>query len=286
MKHLPPLNTLKAFAQLAETGSFAEAARRLNVTSAAVSQQVRKLEKYLNKPLVQKHGRGVLLTEEGQILSRALSEGFSRIRRGVDQVAKHNRPRVIRITTSPSFASHWLMPKISEFQLLHPDISFQLDLSSIAVPLDQSDFDVAIRFCHRNALPAGIEPLLNVSLNVLGASGLCGTFPADISALAQLNWLQEAGTSDAQDWFKRHGAAGHSPARLSEMPGNLIIEALKRGEAVAYTVCEWVQDDLERGDLQDLWPDREEGAYYVLSNSGELDGGQAAFLKWLHATSG
>ncbi|UWQ33239.1 hypothetical protein K3555_01565 [Leisingera sp. M527] len=70
------------------------------------------------------------------------------------------------------------------------------------------------------------------------------------------------------------------------MPGNLIIEALKRGEAVAYTVCDWVQDDIECGDLQDLWPDREEGAYYVLSNSGDLDGGKAAFLNWPHRARG
>ncbi|WP_082020611.1 LysR family transcriptional regulator [Leisingera sp. ANG-M1] len=282
MKQLPPLNMLKAFAQLAETGSVAEAARHLNVTPAAVSQQIRKLEQHLNKALVQKHGRGVLLTEEGQILAKALHEGFRKIRQGVERVERHNRPHTIRITTSPSFASHWLVHKLAEFQALHAGISFQLDLSSAMVPLEQFDFDIAIRFCHLDALPESTTPLMGVSLNVLGAPELLQSFPPALQELATLNWLQEAGTTDAQDWFAGKGGQGNELKRLSEMPGNLIIEALRRGEAVAYTVCDWVQDDIDSGRLLDLWPERSRGVYYALTAPGGVSDETTLFLDWLH----
>jgi LysR family glycine cleavage system transcriptional activator len=79
---LPSLTALRAFAATAELRSFSQAARALNVTHAAVAQQVRALEDQLGRPLVQREGRGVSLTTDGEHLADALNEGFSAMQRG------------------------------------------------------------------------------------------------------------------------------------------------------------------------------------------------------------
>ena len=82
-KSLPSLSSLRAFDQAARAGSFAGAARALNVTHAAVAQQVRALEADLGVALLRRAGRGVALTAEGTLLAQALAEGFERMAQGV-----------------------------------------------------------------------------------------------------------------------------------------------------------------------------------------------------------
>ena len=84
--NLPSLNGLRAFSVVAEAGSYALAAERLNVTQAAVSQQVRALEKHLGLALVARRGRGIELTGSGASLARELGIGFQIISRGVERL--------------------------------------------------------------------------------------------------------------------------------------------------------------------------------------------------------
>ena len=102
---LPPLKSLRAFAVVAETGSFTSAAARLSVTHAAVSQQVKLLEARLGVQLATRFGRGVRLTTEGEALARDLALGFAAIDRGVERVAETAADRPVQITTSPAFVS-------------------------------------------------------------------------------------------------------------------------------------------------------------------------------------
>jgi LysR family transcriptional regulator, glycine cleavage system transcriptional activator len=81
---LPSLNSLRAFAALAETGSYSRAGAALNVSHAAVSQQVKALEARLGATLVIREGRGITLTAEGAALARDLATGFAAISRGVE----------------------------------------------------------------------------------------------------------------------------------------------------------------------------------------------------------
>ena len=83
---LPPLNSLRAFCAVAETGSYAAAGARLNVTQAAVSQQVKSLEAHLDVSLAVREGRGIRLTPEGLALARDLGAGFAAMRRGVESL--------------------------------------------------------------------------------------------------------------------------------------------------------------------------------------------------------
>lgn len=281
MNRLPPLNAMNAFARVAQKGSYAEAAKGLNVTPAAVSQQVRRLEQFLETKLLQKYGRGVLLTDDGQILSRAILDGLAQMEQGVAKLTRRAHSRTVSVTTSPSFATHWLMPRISKFHVEHPEVSIQLDLTAEARSMERSDFDLAIRYCKFEDLPPGTEPVKTVTLNVLCPDKLLPHKPWTPDVLSHLPWLQELGVSEISGWFRRRGLEHCLPDRVSEMPGNLIIEALKRGDAVAYTVCDWVSEELESGALHELWPEREKGAYYVLTNSTSEDETVSTFVHWL-----
>ncbi|CAN0582296.1 unnamed protein product [Ectocarpus sp. 12 AP-2014] len=281
MNNLPPLNALHAFARVAETGSFTEASKVLNVTPAAVSQQVRRLEQFFDTKLLQKHGRGVLLTDDGQILSRATLNGLAQMEQGVAQLSNRSSSKAVRVTTSPSFATYWLMPRIAEFQREHPDIAIQLDLSAEARGADRSDFDLAIRYCKLDDLPDGANLLKEVTLNVLCPTNLLPHKPWTPEALTQLPWLQELGVSEIKGWFYRRGITRDLPQRVSEMPGNLIMDALARGEAVAYVVCDWVLSEIESGALHELWDEREHGAYYMQTRTPAKDSATAVFVDWL-----
>ena len=90
-RNLPPLTALRAFAAVAELGGFSQAARALNVTHAAVAQQVRALESHLDTPLVSRDGRGMTLTEEGAALARSLTDGFATIATGIGRASCRER---------------------------------------------------------------------------------------------------------------------------------------------------------------------------------------------------
>ena len=124
---LPSLNSLRAFATVAETGSYTQAGTTLNVSHAAVSQQVKALEARLEMTLVTREGRGIKLTNEGAALARDLATGFDTIRKGVEVLTGVDATRPVQFTMSPAFAMSWLMPRIMEFQLQHPEVTLMLN---------------------------------------------------------------------------------------------------------------------------------------------------------------
>ena len=262
----PSLTSLRAFAFTAEYNSVSLAAEKMNVTQPAVSQQIRVLETQLSAKLIKRHGRGVLLTDDGQMLAQYLQRGFEELRQGVEAISERQSLPRIKITTSPSFATYWLMPRISAFQAAHPEVAVQLDLSAETLVIDIDGYDLAIRFCQMDNLPRDAEPIREVTLNVLCHKSLAPARGCTGSALKQLPWLQELGVSDVKDWFIRQGLENDIPNQISEMPGNLVIPAVLRGEAAAYTVCDWVSENIESGDLVEIWNKPERGCYFALSN--------------------
>jgi LysR family transcriptional regulator, glycine cleavage system transcriptional activator len=114
-KRLPPLTALRAFAAVAQSGSFSAAARALNVTHAAVAQQVRALEEHLDQPLVARDGRALALTAEGEQLAAALNDGFATMQRGIDALRATDGDRPLRISLTAGFAAQWLMPRLRDF---------------------------------------------------------------------------------------------------------------------------------------------------------------------------
>lgn len=278
---LPPLNSLKSFAVLASAGSYAKSARTLGVTPAAVSQQIKILEDHLEISLVQKHGRSIILTDNGELLSEYLQDGFSQIRAGIDAITEQNKMLPIGVTTSPGFATYWLLPRLSQFQHENPDTPILLHPTSKEVSLERPEIDIAIRFCHENELPSNHVAFMRISLNVVGDAKFTPVSFGEGLDLAELPWIQELGTQEATAWFARHNIPLKQALRVSEMPGNNLIDTLRRGKYIAYTVCDWVETDLENGYLKELWPQRETGLYYILTKTSSPRRSVARFVSWL-----
>ncbi len=279
---LPSLNSLRAFAAVAETGSFSRAAVALNVSQAAVSQQIRALEARLGATLVTRKGRGIVLTADGAALAGAVATGFAAIQFGVEAVTGAGTKRPVQVTMSPALAVSWLLPRIREFQQQHPAIELMLNPTAEVKEFTPGGIDVAIRF--GAGVWPGLEsvPLLLPDMVVVAAPSLIGTRRiSNLAMLAELPWLQEYGTDEVAAWMERHGIVPDRPLRIAHMPGNMIMEAVRRGDGLTYTARIFVEDELRSGRLVALSSENDAGGYYLVTRPGALRPPVKAFVTWL-----
>jgi LysR family glycine cleavage system transcriptional activator len=249
----PSLNSLRAFAVLAETGSFTRAAAALNITHAAVSQQIKTLEARLGVTLVIREGRRVKLTDEGATRGRQLSAGLGAIREGVEAITRADAARPIQVTMSPAFAVSWLMPRIMDFQRKHPGLTLVLNPTAELVQLTPGGIDLAIRFGHGHWPGMDARPLLLPNMVVVGARELIGKLEiTDLAMLLEMPWLQELGTDEVAEWMNRRGIVPNQPLTVTHMPGSLIMEAVRRGDGLTYTARCFVEREIHSGQLVEL----------------------------------
>jgi DNA-binding transcriptional LysR family regulator len=139
---------LRLFQQVAEAGSFTEAARRLHMSQPALSRQIAALEDSFGAKLFHRHARGLAMTHEGEQLRAATRDMQDRLETARDAIdASRDRPTgEIRLTTTVSFGSTWLARQLGDFLDRYPDITISLALSDQDVDLAKREADVAIRF--------------------------------------------------------------------------------------------------------------------------------------------
>lgn len=279
---IPPLNSLRAFAVVADAGSYSRAGAELHVSHTAIIQQIKALESRLGVALVVRDGRGIKLTEEGHVLASHLAKGFCAIRDGVDALTGADLARPVQITTSPAFAASWLMPRIKDFQQRHPDIAMMLKPSAEIVELSPGGVDIAIRYGAGNWSGVEVTPLLLPDMVVVGARELLsGRETSDLAGLAELPWLQEMGTNEVAEWMQRRGIIPRRPIMITHMPGNLILDGVRRGDGLTYTARCFVDTDIQSGQLVVVFSERNAGGYYLVTRRDVLRPPVRAFVKWL-----
>lgn len=146
-RYLPSHSILRSFECAARQESFTKAAEELHLTQSAISRQVKELEEAIGVSLFRRVGRRVVLTEAGNNLAAELSVDLDNIRRTVQRaIAAGEQGTALRVAVLPTFASRWLIPRLSEFSALHPEIT--LNLTTHLKPFDMSKerFDCAIHF--------------------------------------------------------------------------------------------------------------------------------------------
>ncbi len=143
---LPPLGSLRAFEAVARHGSMSRAARELNVTQGAVSRQVALLQSTLRMQLVVRTGRGIALTELGHRLFSGVNAGFERMRLTIEELAADAGEATVTISTVPTVATRWLIPRIAAFREANPDITLDVRSSLALVNLALPTIDLAIRY--------------------------------------------------------------------------------------------------------------------------------------------
>jgi len=138
---------LKVFHAAAEAGSFTHAGEQLGLSQSAVSRQVSALEQGLNVPLFHRHARGLILTEQGDLLYRTAHEVFMKLEAARTKLTdSREKPNgELRVNTTQGIGVHWLTPRLGEFCDLYPDIRINLITGDEELDLAMREADVAIR---------------------------------------------------------------------------------------------------------------------------------------------
>ncbi len=146
---LPPLNALRHFEAVAEHGSFAAAAVDLHVTHWAVGKQIRLLEDWFGVPLFERRARGVVLTDDGAALLNEVSNTFGRLAGATARLRRNDVARrvsgIVRVNVPPSFALHWLLPRLGDFYLHYPEIDVRVATTSRKLRYIGDAFDIGVR---------------------------------------------------------------------------------------------------------------------------------------------
>src|SRR5260221_9822203 len=162
---------LRVFHAVAEAGSFTHAGESLNLSQSAVSRQISALEESLSVPLFHRHARGLILTEQGELLFRTAREVFAKLAMAEGLISESkDRPKgPLKITTTVAFGSIWLTPRIRECLALSPEIRVSLVVDDSELDLSMREADVAIRMTPPRQPDLIQRHLVSVQVHIYGA---------------------------------------------------------------------------------------------------------------------
>ena len=260
MNSLPPLECLRFFEAAARHESFTQAAKELNVTSAAVAYRIKVLEEFLDSPLFDRRHRGVRLNTHGKIYLKDVQSIVAEIHKVTEHHRNRSRTRRLRIVSVEAVAEKWLMPRLADLKAAYPRITVELETDHRNVDPERRDFDVWIAYSGEARAPRGAslrsEPLLEetlfeetlfpvISPALVEARGKPRK-PLDLHAwplLYDLGW-----DTDWSYWFSRQGVP--SPD-LSQASGfrlySMLIHAAVEGIGVAIGRPTLIARELEQG---------------------------------------
>ncbi|WP_088347186.1 MULTISPECIES: LysR family transcriptional regulator [Rhodomicrobium] len=245
---------LRIFHAAAEAGSFTHAGETLNMSQSAVSRQVSALERELRAPLFHRHARGLVLTEQGDLLYRTAQDVFMKLASAEillsDSRGKPNGD--LRITTTVALGIVWLTPRLGEFMNLYPDIRVQLILNDEELDLGMREADVAIRFQPPSQNDLIRRKLFVVHNHVYASPDYVkkhGT-PKTIAELERHRILTYGGMAPPHlrriNWLETAGRENGSAARIAGVQINNVIgllEGVRRGLGLAVLPDYVARDD-------------------------------------------
>jgi LysR family transcriptional regulator, glycine cleavage system transcriptional activator len=247
-RRLPSLNGLKAFEAAARHGSFAGAATELNVSPAAVSRLVHLLEHRLRIVLFERSANRLALTAAGRAYQAGLTPLFDAIANLTSQVATGASARVLTIGVGPTFATRWLIPRLSEFQALAPEIEVRFTTGGVAAPF-RDDWSCGIKLGNGHWPGLISEHLFAADLSPVCAPRLICELkkPEDLTKAT----LLRVAHAD-EDWRLWLDAVGVSRARPKGPVFDYYGQALQAaadGVGIAMGIRPYIDDDLQAGRL-------------------------------------
>lgn len=282
-KTFPSLTQLRAFEAAAQFSSFSNAARALNVTHAAIAQQVRALEERLGRELVYREGRGLKLTASGEKLAQALSDGFGTIERAVADLAADAGKGPLHLTMTPAFATQWLMPRLGDFWTTHPDIPLLLHPEQRVVDLRRDGIDLGIRFGSGKWPGVDAEFLASARYAIVAAPELlAGRTELSNREMSAMPWVIEQDWPEALAWLKERGLKPDA-MQITLMPNEeLALAAARQGLGLHVEAVALVEQDVEEGNLTILSQIADDAlAYYMVTRPGPKRPELKTFMKWL-----
>ncbi|MDP1669159.1 LysR family transcriptional regulator [Phaeovulum sp.] len=282
---MPALAALRAFEATARCGGFSAAARQLNVTHAAVAQQVRALEDELGVQLVWRDGRALRMTPEGEKLGLALNVGFAALQEGLAALSAEAGQKPLTVTLPPAFAAEWLMPRLARFWKRHPDISLSLLPDHRVLDLQNSGAAMGIRFGDGHWPGVRAEFLTPALQVVVGAPELLGgRRTLTLAEMTALPWVRERDWPEQMDWLKSIGLRPDA-LRFTEFPNEeLALSAVREGLGLHLESAALVEEDIASGRLVQICElSHESLGYYAVFPPGPVSAAAQAFVAWLKA---
>ena len=304
MSSLAYLNALRAFEASARHQSFSAAAAELNVTPAAVGQQVRSLEAWLGIPLFTRAGSGtarLMLTDSARSALPDIQAGFERLSIGLSRLKDASVHAGLTVSVSPAFASKWLLPRIERFQSDYPQLDVLLDTNARTLDFQARHLDIGVRYGAGQWPGLTAIHLLDETMFPVCAPDFAhldnGHLP--LAALARstlIHDLSMVSDPDYPTWRMWLDASGFTEIKadhgLRINNSAAVLQAAMEGQGLALARSVMVRDDLQAGRL--IRPFADKGldcpltqAYYVVyrPECGELPKVQA-FRDWLLSEAG
>lgn len=258
LRHIPGLQSLKAFDASARHLSFTRAAEELHVTPAAVSHQIKELEEMIGVSLFQRTSRHMQLTRQGLILRPAIADALDGLTRALQRIRQSESPTQIRVTASPSIAAKWLVPRLDRFLDMVPGADVRIDVSSSVLDFDRDDVDVAIRFGDGNYPGLAVDKLFHDTVFPVCSPALLKgrkplREPRDLALHTLIHLDYEAQGAVWPNWRMWMLAAGigdfNDTRGLHFSQTSLAVQAAIDGLGVALGDSTLVADDIAAGRL-------------------------------------
>lgn len=251
IRHVPSLQALQALVEVADSGSFTQAASKLCLTQSAVSRQIQQLESHFGVALFVRTSRTLRLTPEGEQVLATTRTVLAQLKALEERLAPQERP--FRIRMHVSLAVRWLLPKLSEFYRCHPEVSLSIETVATEVVEPAVDSDAYILYLPEPSSKPDCLTLFEEALVPVCAPGLGRTEQPLQSVEDLVHFTLLHRSSDRHDWVQWLAANGgksledyrHIPFNLDE----LALDAAARGLGVAMTDMTLAGESVERGVL-------------------------------------
>jgi LysR family transcriptional regulator, glycine cleavage system transcriptional activator len=291
---LPPLDLLRGFEAVARRLSFSRAAEDLFVTQSAVSRQIAALEEHLGVRLFERAHRTLTLTDAGRELFAATEDALENLRLVARRLRAPLMKNQVTLTTTPGFASLWLIPRLGHFASVAPGVDVRISVSLGLADLEREEIDVAVRYCSPNAATGRLLfeeeflPVCSPSLIAQSEAPL-----REIDDLERHTFLDQgdleygASLVDWSLWLRAVDRPGLRPARrVTFSQYDAVIAAALAGQGVAIGRLPIIDEYLADGRLIAPFASAHASTKgYVLMESGRvaLKPAARAFCDWLVA---
>ena len=291
-RKLPPLNALKVFETSARLKSFTKAADELCVTPAAVSQQIKTLERYLQIQLFSRTHKNLQLTAAGKAYYPTISEGINILSKASQRLTAFQTGPHLTVSAFPSVASKWLAPKLFHWLDQHSDVSVKVLATHSEADFQTEDIDYRISYGHLNYQDVNTQQLFVDQIFPVCSPQLLQEIPLNKPEdLANHILLHVAWGSDYKSlpsWKTWMQAAGFEGLNTQDGPefnlSSIAIQAAIEGKGVMLGQRMMVTEDILAGRLIkpfDIVLSMEE-AYHVIYPDEALEKPYAVdFLEWI-----
>lgn len=293
MRNIPSFSSLRAFESAARLGSFKLAAQELNLSTSAISHQIRTLEALLGVLLFERHGAGTSLNDEGRQYLNAVRVALSQLESATVSLQKKTRSDILRVSLLSSFSTLWLIPRLDYFQSRHPDIEIELIDDVELTDFSTSICDAAIRydFTGKGQWPDLVShPLLEEFVFPVCSQDFLVKYPEVTKSLrtGQFPLLINKRHPDEWDvWFGHLGLefdTGSYSHKSTMDTSNMTLKAASQGLGVALARTPFADQYMETGSLVSIHSgvqSRGVRNYFVYPAVAANNRNLACFRDWL-----